>query len=477
LVKRLFGTDGIRGEAGKFPLDEATVRRIGRSLTQNLEGEFGRAPRIIIGRDTRQSGPMIELALAAGALQAGAHVESAGVITTPGVAFLARAVPFDAGVVISASHNPFGDNGIKVFSTSGQKIADALERKIEQDLDGSDNADGAHFVTTGDAGEGQRHSDRAAQSGLPQERKAEAHYNPGYVDRYIEFLVRDVGKGLQLDGVRLALDCANGASYKVAPAVFAALGAQVHVISAQPDGRNINEGCGSLHPEALLALVAKERLDLGIAFDGDADRSLFVDAYGNLVDGDHIMLIIAAHLKSTGDLKSNAVVTTVMSNLGLQLALAERGIEMIRTNVGDRFVLEELLARGAEFGGEQSGHMIFTGISLAGDGIITAIELLRAVLASGKTLHDLAGKLTKYPQVLINFKVQTKPPLETLGSVVAEMKRIEDEMQGKGRLLVRYSGTENVARVMIEGENQLTIRSQAEHLAATMAKEIELLSD
>ncbi|HUK88919.1 MAG TPA: phosphoglucosamine mutase, partial [Blastocatellia bacterium] len=300
----------------------------------------------------------------------------------------------------------------------------------------------------------------------------QAHYDQSHVDRYIAFLTGNVGNGLSLSGLRLGLDCANGAAYKIAPEVFARLGAEVHVLSVEPDGKNINEGCGSLHPDALIKLVREKGLDLGIAFDGDADRSLFVDASGELVDGDHTMLIIAEYMKSAGELKSNAVVTTVMSNIGLELALAERGIQIVRTNVGDRFVLEELLSRGAEFGGEQSGHMIFTNISLAGDGIITSIELIRAVLASGASLHDLASQLTKYPQVLINFKVHSKPPLDTLPAVTAEINEIERELQGKGRLLVRYSGTENVARVMIEGKNQSAIQEQAERLAAVIKREI-----
>jgi len=466
LAKRLFGTDGIRGEAGKPPLDELTVERIGRSLTHHLTAELGRLPRIVIGRDTRESGPDIEQALTRGAVALGAHVESAGVITTPGVAFLARTVPFDAGVVISASHNPFRDNGIKVFSTSGQKIADAMERGIEQDLEDWDHSAPNSTVSHS---EGATNNNAAAGSGNAT---LSAH---AYIDKYIEFLVQKVGNGLRLDGLRLGIDCANGASSKIAPAVFTQLGAEVHVQCAAPDGRNINEGCGSLHPDALATLVRKDALDIGIAFDGDADRALFVDRHGDLVDGDQTMLIIADYLRSIGRLKGNAVVTTVMSNLGLELALSERGIDTIRTNVGDRFVLEELLARGGELGGEQSGHIIFSSISLAGDGIITAIELLRAVQASGAPLGDLARKLTRYPQVLVNVPVGAKPPLESLPMVMAEMQRIESEMQGKGRLLVRYSGTENLARVMIEGADHGTIRRQADGLAALMKKEIDLL--
>jgi phosphoglucosamine mutase len=454
--------------AGEFPLDQSTVERIGRSLTLNLAVELGRAPRIIIGRDTRESGPAIESALAKGAVDAGGEVESAGVITTPGVAFLARTGGFDAGVVISASHNPFADNGIKVFSPSGRKIPDAMERKIEQDLDGEAGPEGGAVAPPDKTGRGpvKPFEERLELSQGP------VHDDARYEGRYARFLVQDVGDGLSLGGFRLGLDCANGAAYRVAPRVFAELGAEVEVISTEPDGRNINEGCGSLHPESLINLVTRKKLDLGIAFDGDADRSLFVDATGELVDGDHTMLIVAEHLESTGQLKSSSVVTTVMSNMGLEVALRDRGIKLVRTRVGDRFVLDEMLTQGIEFGGEQSGHMIFSGISLAGDGIITAIELLRAVRASGRTLHDLASKLTRYPQVLINFKVRSKPPLETLPPVKALMEEIEREMAGRGRLLVRYSGTENVARVMVEGEDHAATARQAERLAEAIKREI-----
>ncbi|HEY6329399.1 MAG TPA: phosphoglucosamine mutase [Blastocatellia bacterium] len=468
MAKRLFGTDGIRGVAGEFPLDLQTVERIGRSLTLNLTGEALRPPKIIIGRDTRESGPAIESALAKGAAGAGAEVESAGVITTPGVAFLARTGGFDAGVVISASHNPFLDNGIKVFSPSGQKMADAMERKIERDLDGGSSPEGGKFGPAEKAGR----DDALSSPVFSELAEGELRDDARYEDRYVEFLVRNVGARLSLSGVRLGLDCANGAAYRVAPRVFAELGAEVEVISVEPDGRNINEGCGSLHPELLIELVTHKKLDVGIGFDGDADRSLFVDAPGELVDGDHTMLIVAEYLQSIGQLKSNSVVTTVMSNMGLEVALRERGIKLVRTNVGDRFVLEEMLAQGIEFGGEQSGHMIFSGISLAGDGIITAIELLRAVGASGKTLHDLASKLMKYPQVLINFNVRSKPPLETLPAVSALMHEIERDMAGRGRLLVRYSGTENVARVMVEGEDRAATRRHAERLAEVIKSEI-----
>ena len=450
-VRKLFGTDGIRGVAGEYPLDLSTVALIGRSLVLNLARELGRLPRIVTGRDTRESGPQIEQALAEGAIGAGASVESAGVITTPGVAFITRAAPFDAGVVISASHNPYRDNGIKVFSPSGKKLADEMERKIESDV-----------AEAGDEGS----SAKAKAAGGHEKREAE------HQERYLDYLVNEVGQGLNLEGMRLGLDCANGAASRIAPKLFRELGAGVDVISNTPDGRNINEDCGSLHLEGLQRLVAKNNLDLGIAFDGDADRALFVDSEGELVDGDISLLLLAEYLKSRGRLAGSKVVATVMSNIGLEMALGERAIQMARTQVGDRYVLAELLASGAKLGGEQSGHIIFPDISLAGDGMITAIELLRAVRHSGRRLSELARQMTRFPQVLVNVRVRSKPELDTVPEVKAAMEQLENELQGRGRLLVRYSGTENLARVMIEGEDQKKIEAQANQLADCIKRTI-----
>lgn len=453
--QRLFGTDGIRGVAGEFPLDEQTVARFGRSLVSNLAEDLGRAPRLVIGRDTRESGPSIERALTRGAVAAGAVVESAGVLTTPGIAYLTRVTPFDAGVVISASHNPYLDNGIKVFSPTGKKLDDSMELRIEKDLlsevmDDPETPDRSAVVR----------EDQIAEKVT------------WYRERYIDYLVREVARSLSLEGMKIAIDCANGAAFQTAPAVLSRLGAQLQVFSDSPDGRNINEGCGSLHLGGLQAEVVSRKLDLGIAFDGDADRALFVDATGQIVDGDGSILILADLFRKKGWLEGNAVVATVMSNIGLEIALRERGIELIRAQVGDRYVLEELLGRGASLGGEQSGHIIFPRISLAGDGLITAIELLRAVRESGRTLGQLARQMTRYPQVLVNVRVRTKPKLETLEAVNAEMKRLESELNGRGRLLVRYSGTENLARVMIEGEDLSTITEQAHRLAALITNAI-----
>jgi len=454
--QRLFGTDGIRGKAGRFPLDQKTVAIIGRSLVLNLAGKLDRAPRIIIGRDTRESGPQIELALARGAMDAGATVQSAGVITTPGVAYITRATPFDAGIVISASHNPYQDNGIKVFSPSGRKLADEVERRIEEDV--------AEAIDQQPAMDRQR-SDSAWIQGQAEREQA-------FQRSYIDYLATEVGLGVNLNGLRLAVDCANGAASAIAPALFERLGAQVEVLSAQPDGRNINEACGSLHQEGLQRLVTERGLDLGVAFDGDADRALFVDDGGRLVDGDATLLILADFLQKRGKLSGNLVVATVMSNIGLEMALRERGIDLVRAKVGDRYVLEELTALGAKLGGEQSGHIIFPDISLAGDGMITAIELLRAMRDSNRTLSQLAAQMTPYPQLLLNIRVHSKPPLETLPEVTREIELVERELDGRGRLLVRYSGTENLARVMIEGEDETRVREQANRIADAIRKSI-----
>jgi phosphoglucosamine mutase len=457
VAQKLFGTDGIRGEAGKFPLDENTVLLIGHSLVSNLARELGREPRIVIGRDTRESGPDIERALARGAMAAGGQVTSAGVITTPGIAYVTRTSGFDAGVVISASHNPYRDNGIKVFSPSGKKLADEMERRIEEDLAATDR----------DARVGQEPAAERAK-GFDGYENREAHYR----EQYIDYLAEEVGRGLSLDGLQIAVDCANGAASALAPKLFERLGARVEVINASPDGRNINEGCGSLHLEGLQQVVVDRELDLGVAFDGDADRALFVDSRGALVDGDAVILALADYFKSAGLLAGNIVVTTVMSNIGLELALRERSIDLIRAQVGDRYVLEELLARGGKLGGEQSGHIIFPDISLAGDGMITALELLRVISDSKQPLSALASRMKKFPQVLINVHVPRKPPLESLPEVKTEIDRLETELQGHGRLLVRYSGTENLARVMIEGEDQARIEERASRLAGVIRSAI-----
>jgi phosphoglucosamine mutase len=450
---KLFGTDGIRGEAGKYPLDETTIERFGFSLAKQLEKRIGRAPQIIIGRDTRESGEWIEAAVLRGILAAQGTYQSAGIITTPGIAYLARLLSADAGIVISASHNPFQDNGLKVFAPSGQKLDEVMEQAIETDLlsEPSTILDIHHVTIT-------RENEREAE--LQQ--------------KYLHFLKTEMGHDLTLSGLKIVVDCANGAAYQLAPALFQSLGANVTAIHTEPTGRNINLSCGALHTENLQAKVVEINADLGIAFDGDADRSLFVDAQGNLVDGDQVLFIVAEYLASRNELAGNRVVATVMSNLGLELGLERRGIKLIRTSVGDKYVLDELLKNGGSIGGEQSGHVIFPNISLAGDGMITALEVLRVMKDSGHSLAQLASGFTRYPQVTINVKVGSKPPLDSVAPVKAMMDQLNAELEGNGRLLLRYSGTENLARVMIEGQDEATIRKQAEAMARTLREALSI---
>ena len=448
-MKALFGTDGIRGEAGKFPLDPATVSTIGFSLAAHL-AESGEAPEIVIGRDTRESGESIEQALISGANSAGAKCLSAGVITTPGVAFLTRKHQASAGVVISASHNPYQDNGIKIFAPSGRKMDDSVERMIESDV----------FAKT--------ELPASSQPIDPQAPEIEEQLR----HEYLSFLTNEIGEGLSLRGLRIVIDCANGASSALAPVLFSQLGADVVAINANPDGRNINRDCGSLHIDALQAKVVGEKADLGVAFDGDADRSLFVDNRGSFVDGDATLWALATYLQAHGKLKDDVVVATVMSNIGLELALRSVGIRLARADVGDKYVLEELLRLKASLGGEQSGHIIMPELSLAGDGMITALSLLRAMRESRKTLAEMVLGFAQYPQVLVNVRVREKVPFSELTAVQKEVAKVEALLSQKGRLLLRYSGTERLARVMIEGENQKTIEDFANRIAEAIRQEI-----
>jgi len=433
--------------AGQFPLDRPTVERIGYSLATKLGARLGRPPLVVIGRDTRESGPWIEAALSRGLKAAGAGARSAGVITTPGVAYLTRVSGADAGLVISASHNAFQDNGIKIFAPSGRKLDDATEQAIERDL-------------------------KADPIGLPDFAAAPLEAEEELQERYLAFLRDEIGAGLDLSRLRVVLDCANGASSEIAPLLFAGLGALTTAINVEPNGRNINLDSGSLHPEELQRIVVESEADLGVAFDGDADRVLLVDARGRLVDGDEVLFIMADYLAARDRLAGRRVVATVMSNLGLELALAERGITLARMPVGDKYVLEGLLSGGGSLGGEQSGHIIFPEISLAGDGMITALEVLRAMTESGRGLEELGSGFARCPQVLINVAVARKPPLESVPAIREAMAAADAEMAGRGRLLVRYSGTENLARVMIEGRDEGMIRRQAEDLARIIAEHL-----
>jgi phosphoglucosamine mutase len=439
---RLFGTDGVRGTAGEPPLDPVTIARLGAALVRVLpHRDHGR---ILVGRDTRESGVWIEQALARGIRSEGARLVSAGVIPTPGVAYLTRSMDFDAGVVISASHNPFQDNGIKVFSGRGEKFDETREAQIEALI-----AD-PHFTV-----------DTAGDATVEQEDLASA-----YLGHAHEVLPNPA----PLAGTRIALDCANGATTSVAPRLFRELGFDLTVIGGEPDGRNINLHCGSTHPEKLSALVRADGFRLGVAFDGDGDRAILIDHTGGIVDGDAVMLMCAKHMQAQGRLRGNAVVATVMSNIGLELALRELGIELVRAPVGDKYVMEEIIKRDLSLGGEQSGHVIFSEYLFTGDGITTALSVLRTMAETGKELAELAADLKTYPQVLVNVRVREKRELKGVPDIAAVMQRVEQRLDGQGRLLVRYSGTEPLLRIMIEGQDQREIQTWAEEIAETVRR-------
>ena len=434
---RLFGTDGVRGKAGEYPLDPATVRRLGAALARALrEGEG--TVRFLAGRDTRESGGWIERELAFGIRSQRGILSTAGVIPTPAIAYLTPLMGYTAGVVISASHNPFEDNGIKVFSGAGAKFTEALEQRVEEIV-----ADGSWAVPDGDAG--------AVE---------EIDYRSAYVGHLLEILP----PALRRQEMRVVIDCANGATTTVAPRVFAELELETRCIGCSPDGRNINLRCGSTAPEGLAATVVSGQYDLGIAYDGDGDRAILVDARGRIVDGDAVMLMCAKQMKAEGRLNGDAIVATVMSNIGLEIALREGGIGLVRCQVGDKYVMEEMLRRGLVLGGEQSGHVIFSDYLFTGDGLATSLNVLRTMAASGRSLADLASDLTTYPQVLMNLRVQQKVDLKTIPEVAAVIARVEQRLDGQGRLLVRYSGTEPLLRVMLEGRDEAEIRTLGQEI-------------
>jgi phosphoglucosamine mutase len=445
MPKELFGTDGIRGEPGKPPLDDGTLYATGRSLGAYLKQEHG-AARVLIGMDTRESGPHIAAVLASGLGAAGTSVAFAGVITTPGVACLVRQNGFQAGVVISASHNPFHDNGVKLFSSAGMKFPDSVEEIIEQDI----------F----------KHRTEAPPKNPPL---LEADENLDA--EYLAFLRSRVIPGAKLKGFRIVLDCANGAAFRLGPELFRSLGATVITMGTSPDGRNINANCGSLHLEGLQKHVLQERGALGVAFDGDADRALFVCETGQIVNGDGVLLAAARFLKSQGKLKGTRVVATSMSNLGLERVLARDGIELARTNVGDRYVLEEMLRSGNVLGGEQSGHVIFLDDSPAGDGLLTAVKIASLVSMHGH-LKSLVNGLKDYPQTIVNVKVRSKPPLESLPDVSRALAEAQSALGENGRIVLRYSGTEPLARVMVEAEHDSDVQRFSQSLAEALRTSI-----
>ncbi len=424
-VPRLFGTDGVRGVAGVAPLDRSTVRRLGGALVRVLPRGAG-VPRLLIGRDTRESGDWIEAELASGATSAGAEVATVGVVPTPAVAYLTRSAGYDLGAVISASHNPFEDNGIKVFSGRGEKFTERIEREVEAIV--------------------------ADPSWTTREGRLTPVSCAHLVETYLDHL-RAVMSG-STAAVSLAIDCANGATAPIAPALFRGLGFETTVIGDRPDGRNINTGCGSTQPELLARTVVEQARQLGIAFDGDGDRAIFVDHRGQIVNGDAVLLLCARQLQSEHRLAGQTVVATVMSNIGLEVALHDLGIDLVRTSVGDKYVMEEMMARGASLGGEQSGHVIFSDYLFTGDGLCTALNVLRTMSLTGRSLADLAADLVNYPQVLLNVRVREKVDLESVPAVAAVIARVESQVSGQGRLLVSYSGTEPLLRVMLEGRDQ-----------------------
>ena len=436
-MARLFGTDGVRGKAGTYPLDPPTVRRLGAALARALG--HGQATRFLSGRDTRESGAWIERELAFGINSQGGSLTGAGIIPTPAIAYLTPRMGYTAGVVISASHNPFEDNGIKVFSGAGEKFTEELERLVESII-----ADMSWTVPAGDA---------------------PAVEQIDYRAEYLAHL-RDILSNVeQVRGMRLAIDCANGATTTIAPRLFQELGFELHCIGCQPDGRNINLRCGSTAPELLARTVVDGGYPLGIAYDGDGDRAIFVDEHGTVVDGDAVMLMCAKQMKREGRLSGNAIVATVMSNIGLEIALREAGIDIVRCPVGDKYVMEEMMRRDLALGGEQSGHVIFSEYLFTGDGLATSLNVLRTMGATGRPLSDLASELTTYPQVLVNVRVDRKVDLNTVPEVARVTSAVESRLAGNGRLLIRYSGTEPLLRIMIEGQDQREIAAWAEEIA------------
>ncbi|MBI3811788.1 MAG: phosphoglucosamine mutase [Nitrospirae bacterium] len=448
-TKKLFGTDGVRGIANQEPMTSEMAMKLGRAAAYLFKNKAGRH-RIVIGKDTRLSGYMLESALTSGICSMGVDVLLVGPFPTPGIAFLTRSLRADAGVVISASHNPFEDNGIKFFSREGLKLPDEMEHQME-DLIFSGKID-AIRPTAGEIGKAFRVDDAEG--------------------RYIEFVKNSLPKGLTLEGITVVVDCANGAAYKVAPTILRELDAKVIVLGDEPDGMNINQGCGSTHPEVIRKAVKEHRADIGIAHDGDADRAIFTTEKGFVVDGDQVMAALAVSMKKARRLNQNTLVTTVMSNMGLERAMEKAGIRVVKTAVGDRYVLERMLRDGYNFGGEQSGHLIFLDYNTTGDGLITAVQVLALMKTTGQSLSELAKIMTAFPQVLVNVRVKERRDLATIPKVKQQIQRLGKKLDGSGRLLVRYSGTEPLVRIMIEGENEPEIRKWADDLARTIRDEI-----
>jgi len=446
-MNKLFGTDGIRGIANQYPMTTEVASNVGRAIA-HLSKKERHTPRILIGRDTRLSGDMFESAIISGICSMGVNAISVGVIPTPGIAFLTHDMRADAGIVISASHNPSQDNGIKIFNNEGFKLSDVKENKIEE-LIFADNMRLLH-PSPKELGKLSRLDDAAG--------------------RYVDFLKSTFPQKLNPEGMKVILDCSNGATYRVAPAVFMELGCEVKTLFDQPDGKNINLKCGSQHTDALAAEVLRQRADAGFAFDGDGDRVIAVDDKGNILTGDRMLAICSAILKKEGQLKNNLVIRTVMCNLGLTIAFQKLGIDSVFAPVGDRFVLEEMLARGAVIGGEDSGHLIFLKHHTTGDGLITALQILAAIKKEGRPLSELARIMSVFPQMLINIDVKRKPEIETVPEIMAAVKKAEKALGDKGRVLVRYSGTQNMCRVMVEGPTKKETETHCRRIADVVEK-------
>ncbi|MCH7517749.1 MAG: phosphoglucosamine mutase [Candidatus Dadabacteria bacterium] len=450
--KRLFGTDGIRGLANQDPMTPEMSLKLGKALTYTLKQNKKNSykPKIVIGKDTRLSGYIFEQALSSGIASMGADVLLVGPLPTPAIAFITTSMRADAGIVISASHNPYEYNGIKIFDRFGFKLPDEKEMEIED------------LIYNGD--------EKLIKSSPDEIGKAfRIDDAPG---RYVVFAKNSFPADLTLEGIKLVLDCANGAAYKVAPLIFQELGAQLLTIGVNPNGKNINTDCGSLNPELLREKVLESGADLGIALDGDADRVIFCDEKGNIIDGDKIIAICAQEMIEKGKLKGNAIITTLMSNMALERFIRDQGAEFIRTQVGDRYVVEEMRARNSNLGGEKSGHIIFLDHTTTGDGTLAALQVLGIMKAKEKSLSELATIIDLYPQVLLNVRVEEKKDLNKIPELSKQIKKNEDRLNGKGRINIRFSGTEPISRVMVEGEDESLINEIAQELAQTIEKEL-----
>jgi phosphoglucosamine mutase len=468
-MRKMFGTDGIRAVAGEAPLDEYTIHAVGVALARRLGGA---GSSVVLGMDTRESGPWIAATLIAGLQAGGARVEFAGVLTTPAIAMLARKHDFSAGVVISASHNPWQDNGIKIFAGDGYKLPDAVELELEAEIERVLAVQAQQGAATSPVGDDQKIADEGSGlSAAVTSQKELPPVNEAFRREYIEFLLAAV-PNISLDNHKVVIDCANGAASTVAPQLFAEMGGTVEVTHASPNGRNINEHCGALHPEIVAAEVKARGASMGFTFDGDADRALFADEHGRVVNGDAVMLVCARDLQQRGLLAKNTVVATTMSNMGLEAAFNRSGITMLRAPVGDKYVLEEMHKSGAALGGEQSGHILFPALATTGDGLLTALLVLDVVHRSGRTLGELMGDLKNFPQVIVNVKVREKKPLLEIASIAAAIRAAEQELEGTGRVVIRYSGTEALARVMIEAESEEAMRRHADAIAGAIRREL-----